>query len=295
MPFFSIIIPTYNRAHCLLSAVQSVLCQTCTDFELIIVDDGSTDGTTALLGTLTDPRLILVRQANHGVAIARNAGIARSQAGWITFLDSDDEVVPDWLLAFADMIRVQPESGIIFCGVTQVSTETGQTKIVMPREMGAIFRNQIGLFLSGAFVVRKDLLLIAGGYDEQLTYSENYELGIRLIEACVRENRHVFQIYEPNLIYRQARKNKNSHLLQQKIFKSCILIINKHEEVFLKSKRKFSQFCRIIGVNAYKCGEKGLSRKYFKKAFILHPLDVKALLSCIVVHLGGVASLVWKR
>jgi glycosyltransferase involved in cell wall biosynthesis len=97
-PFFSIIIPTYQRAHLIGSAVESVLAQTFTDWELIIIDDGSTDGTAETLGPLlTDPRIQYHWQPNAGRSAARNRGIDRAVGGHVCFLDSDDMWLPHHL------------------------------------------------------------------------------------------------------------------------------------------------------------------------------------------------------
>src|SRR5688572_22328532 len=94
-PAISVITPTYNRCKSVMRAVASVLSQTRTDFEHIIVDDGSTDGTMEALRALRDPRLILLRlPERQGANIARNVGINSSRADIVTFLDSDDVFLP---------------------------------------------------------------------------------------------------------------------------------------------------------------------------------------------------------
>ena len=96
MARFSIILPTYNRRDTIMRAVDSARAQTFGDFELLITDDGSTDGTGELLEGL-DPRISLERQANAGIAPARNAALRRSKGEYIAFLDSDDEWLPHHL------------------------------------------------------------------------------------------------------------------------------------------------------------------------------------------------------
>ncbi|MFW5997286.1 MAG: glycosyltransferase family 2 protein [Desulfovermiculus sp.] len=93
----SVIIPTYNRAHILLRAVHSVLCQTHSHLELIIVDDGSEDVTLKTISALEDPRIRLVHQDHQGVAAARNAGILQAKGEYIALLDSDDVWEPSKL------------------------------------------------------------------------------------------------------------------------------------------------------------------------------------------------------
>jgi len=96
MPRFSVVIPTYNRMTFVVKAIDSVLNQTCADYELIIVDDGSTDGTEQALERYGE-KICFLRQDNAGVSAARNAGIRQARGEWVAFLDSDDEWAPDYL------------------------------------------------------------------------------------------------------------------------------------------------------------------------------------------------------
>src|SRR5688500_11048273 len=99
-PQFSVVVPTYNRSNVLLRAIKSVLAQTLSNFELIVVDDGSTDDTKEVLSRINDSRLIYFHQPNSGCSPSRNAGALLAKGTYLTFLDSDDEVRPDWLYHF---------------------------------------------------------------------------------------------------------------------------------------------------------------------------------------------------
>jgi glycosyltransferase involved in cell wall biosynthesis len=106
----SIILPTYNRADVLLRAVNSIQAQTFTDWELLVIDDGSTDNTVERVNALADPRIRVLRQANQGVYSARNAGLAASRADWLTFMDSDDEWLPHFLALTTAFLRAHPDA-----------------------------------------------------------------------------------------------------------------------------------------------------------------------------------------
>ena len=107
MSLVSVIVPTYNRAETIRAAIASVQRQTFADWELIVVDDGSTDGTASLIEG-SDPRLVLVRQANQGVNAARNAAMLRARGRYIAFLDSDDEWLPHHLELSVAFFRAHP-------------------------------------------------------------------------------------------------------------------------------------------------------------------------------------------
>jgi glycosyltransferase involved in cell wall biosynthesis len=109
----SIIMPTFNRADTLPRAVESVRAQTFTDWELVIVDDGSTDGTAALLAGLKDPRIKVMRQENQGCYVARNVGMRAGSGRYVTFLDSDDEWLPWFLELTVGFLRASPEDHVV--------------------------------------------------------------------------------------------------------------------------------------------------------------------------------------
>lgn len=106
-PFFTVVIPTYNRSHSIIDAVKSVLTQSFSDFELLIIDDGSTDNTRVLIGPFAekDARVNYVYQENAERSAARNHGISLAKGKYICFLDSDDLYLPDHLLEFRKVIE----------------------------------------------------------------------------------------------------------------------------------------------------------------------------------------------
>ncbi len=182
MPLFSVIIPVYNRHDMARRAVDSVLAQTFTDFELIVVDDGSTD-TTPLLGEEYPGRVNLIRIPHGGVSAARNAGIGRASAPWIAFLDSDDLWLPGKLERQGRFIRERPEFLIHQAGETWIR----RGRRVNPRRRhlmreGRIFIESLDLCLvsPSAVVMARELFHRHGLFDEDLPACEDYDLWLRV-------------------------------------------------------------------------------------------------------------------
>ena len=187
MPRFSIVIPTHNRAQWLSAAVDSVLAQHHGDFELIVVDDGSTDSTQAVLAAYADDsRVRLVRQANAGRSEARNHGARLAQGDGLGFLDSDDCYLPDALAAHAASLTQQPALGLLVGGYTYVDAAGQPIADRRPWEEGPLtlagwMFNCYGI--PGAILVKRWWFENAGGFDAACEIAEDWDLFLRLARA----------------------------------------------------------------------------------------------------------------
>jgi glycosyltransferase involved in cell wall biosynthesis len=181
-PFFSIIIPTFNRYNSLKQAVRSVLSQSYKDFELIIIDDGSTDETSEIKNAFHG-KLKYVRQENSGVSSARNKGISISDGTYIAFLDSDDLWLPSKLQAQSDFIK--NNSGIRLHQTDETWIRNGIKVNPMKKHAkrsGDIFIDSLGLCLisPSAVVLGKSLFEEYGLFDENMPVCEDYDLWLRI-------------------------------------------------------------------------------------------------------------------
>jgi glycosyltransferase involved in cell wall biosynthesis len=181
-PLVSVIIPTYNRAGLVAEAVASVQAQTCRDFEIVVVDDGSTDGTAERLVQVRDVRL-LRHKTRRGVAAARNSGIAAARGEWLAFLDSDDLWLPEKLAR--QMAYLQARPGLLICQTDETWIRRGirVNKPASHRKMaGRIFLPSLQrcLVSPSAVILHRRLVAAHGAFDEDLPAAEDYDLWLRL-------------------------------------------------------------------------------------------------------------------
>ena len=184
-PSVGVVIPAYNRAHLLGRALDSALAQTLPPRQIIVVDDGSTDGSAALLAAYAD--IIVLRQENRGVSAARNFGIRHCDCDWIALLDSDDEWLPEKLEAQFEAWREQPEHRLIHCDEIWIRDGRRVNPAQRHRKRGGrIFEHCLPLCVisPSAAVIQRGLLEEAGGFNEALPACEDYDLWLRI---CSRD------------------------------------------------------------------------------------------------------------
>jgi glycosyltransferase involved in cell wall biosynthesis len=170
---FSVVIPLFNKRDFISRAVGSVLSQTHRDFELIVVDDGSTDGSHEALASIADERFRLVRQANAGEGAARNSGATEAREEWVAFLDADDLWLPGHLAETAEIIAAFPDSGFVATGIREIVDICDLNAIANDKTRSNIRRadyfieasRRLGRVVHPSCVsIRRDMLLKIGGF-----------------------------------------------------------------------------------------------------------------------------------
>lgn len=188
-PIFSIILPTYNRAHCIERAVKSVINQTISDWELIVVDNNSTDNTEEIVSSMRDSRILFLKVENNGVvAKSRNKGVILSSGDFVAFLDSDDWWVPEkletalrHLVAGRDLVYHD-----LFHVTSEASTRSDEMRRIAGRDLSSpVFANLLSngnAIWNSSVVVRRTLLEKIGGFSEEkeLVGSEDFDGWLRI-------------------------------------------------------------------------------------------------------------------
>lgn len=208
-PWFTVVVPTHAGRSSISAAVASILAQTHRHFELIVVSDGDATRTREFLRDVDDSRLSLVEQAKTGVSAARNHGVRSGHYEWVIFLDDDDTVRDDWLEFYASQVGV---------GVAAV---TGDLLLWPHGRQPFVYESRLALsdltlaassILPAGFVVRRDLFLEVGGFDERLVYSENQDLGLRLADHILARHQDLQVVNTHRVVadlYREAPDSRS--------------------------------------------------------------------------------------
>jgi glycosyltransferase involved in cell wall biosynthesis len=194
-PGWSVVLCTFNRARLVGRAIASVVAQSFGDWELVVIDDGSTDDTAAIVGAWAerDARIRYHRQRNHGLAGARNRGLELARGAIVTFLDSDDAYAPDHLATRVAYLRAHPGLDIVHGGVRLVGPRERQYVPDMARPGARIHLTQC--HIGGTLVAPRGVLIDAGGFARVL-FAEDSELFRRL-----RARHAVGEVAAPTYIY----------------------------------------------------------------------------------------------
>ncbi len=216
-PLVSVIVPTWNRETLVTSTLESIAAQTERDFEIIVVDDGSTDGTVSAVQSFTkfEPRLRLMRHDHAGPGAARNIGIRSSQGRYLAFLDSDDLWEPDYLRCTMDALARDPGAGAVLTdwvtfgpGPPRLSW-TARFKEPPADLVLALFQ---GNFMTpGALVIRRSVWAEVGPFAEDLIGTEDYDWMLRFVvkqrlvflpKPLLRQRSHPDNIVSDPKLYR---------------------------------------------------------------------------------------------
>lgn len=234
----SVVIPAYNAERYLAAAVRSVLSQTRVPDQIIVVDDGSTDGTAKVAGDVRGGIIEYIHQANRGVSAARNTGIAASDSEFVAFLDADDEWLPRKLETQLERFAARPDIMASFaeCWVVDVRTGVRTTTNfwTAPEMVEALLLHSCIVGNASSVVIPRAVIQHVGGFNETLSHTADWDLWLRLCELGP-----VDLVTDPVVVYRQHASNmsRNIRLLEGDTFRTL--------EAFYAAEQRSERYRRI--------------------------------------------------
>jgi len=272
----SVIIPTFNRRDYLPIALNSVLAQTYRDYEIIVIDDGSSDDTREIL-TPYAKSIRYFYQENRGIAGARNRGIGESRGPYIALLDSDDYWLPRKLEHQIAHLKENPQWGMVATRCSSISADGRFRKQNRPGKSGWILTDlfRSNFIRTSSAMITRECLDRVGCFDESLPECEEYDLWLRIA-------RHypVAFINEPLTVYTDNPHGVSTDSLAGRLVRLKVL-----EKEYLKEcipqalyRKRLARNYHYVGRHYLKRGERSEGKKYLKQALSLNPLDLKNLL-----------------
>jgi glycosyltransferase involved in cell wall biosynthesis len=257
----SIIIPLYNKEKAVKETLQSVLNQSYGNFEIIVVDDGSTDNSAQIVKEIKDDRIKFYYKENGGVSAARNYGIFNANSEWVLFLDADDLLENDALETFVYLIKKYP-GYLIFTAGFFILNKGNKDKVskndldyIVNEPLRAFWRKQI-FPRTGNTLINKDALSFVGGFDDRVSYNEDYGFNLRLLS-----NYNVIASGKSVMVYVQDYNNLSSAVIpiesEFAYYSTPISIENKYIRYLLYDNLNYSYKRRILmndleGASTYK-------------------------------------------
>lgn len=279
-PSISVVIPAYNREHTVLTALRSVLWQSLPPTEVIVVDDGSSDGTAAAVESLGAPTVRLIRQANGGISAARNTGILAAQGDWVAFQDSDDEWLPTKLERQFAAHAADPNApdsfycGMVIAGALDESGGSARRRIAYHPDpsVTGVSGNILPTLLrtnpisTQTLVARRETLHAAGLFDTAMKSLVDWDIAIRLGRLGpigFVDEPLVIQRFTPNSITRDMAKR----------IEGWIYLLGKYADLFAEDpEAHLAHLFRIAG-GLRRLGQHDRAAEYLARARALAPLS----------------------
>ncbi|OHB60615.1 MAG: hypothetical protein A2167_08970 [Planctomycetes bacterium RBG_13_46_10] len=292
-PPISVIIPTYNRSQLIGRSIKSVLNQTYRNFELIIVDDGSTDNTEEVVASFKDERVRYVRrEENGGEAAARNTGIKAARYDYIAYQDSDDEWLPEKLALQVELLeKAPPQVGVIYTGFWKVDK---QKKTYIPfawvnQKDGDIHKELLkGNFVGSPVVlVKKECFDRAGLFDERFRNAVDWEMWLRISKLY-----HFRCVDEPLAIAHYDSDNISFN--PDTLIKALELVLETYRDEFAAEKKILARHWMNLGNLLVAKGDVKKGRRYIIDALKLYPFRIRLLSMAPLAFFGLYDKLVSK-
>lgn len=274
----SVIIPTYNREHIILDAIKSVENQGHSNYEIIVVDDCSTDQTRELLQDLDTIKYLRLNN-NKGNAGARNAGVKLAQGKYIVFLDSDDQMEKHCLKSFSELIERKPKTMFAFGGYYILNTETGdKIKKMWKPDPSKSFLKDLKIGTGCGLMVKKECFDNIGYFDERLRVAVDTDWLIRL------EKRYTYEVIDDYLVTVFKHPGKRVRNNKKELLRSYELLLEKNsEEIYADPAILFKFLYKLQWLN-YQANNLKIGNRLFFKQIKQGVFRIKALISFVLYN-----------
>jgi glycosyltransferase involved in cell wall biosynthesis len=286
--FFSVIIPSYNSAETVSKSIHSVLQQSFAGVEIIVVDDGSTDGTKEIVQGFGN-KCRYLKQNNSGPSAARNYGASVATGRYFVFLDADDWLSEEYLAHFYQLFLNTPaELGL---GFIRYQDQSGKTVQLIQASKNT---RTFSYGMPGSFVLSRDVFNALNGYDVNLWYSENSDLFLR-VEIDYRIDVHkVLTTPEAGVCKPMFDRAQRNRRYSKKKYESVAYFIEKHRQYLATRPGYFSILQRILALGAMENREPAKARKVMSEVVARNPLSVKDYLRYFLFWVPPLARFYYK-
>lgn len=289
MPTVSVVIPTYNRAFVIGDAIRSVLEQTFQDFEIIVVDDGSTDNTAEVVKSFNDDRIRYIRlDKNRGAAAARNVGTRESKGEYIAFLDSDDLWLPTKLEKQLEVFKKSnPGVGVVYCDIFVLLRH--RVYVVKRRDKGHIYSELLGGAISTpSLLIRREILKDVGGWDESFPAVQDRELELRI------SKKYGFEYVDSIEVVVRAFSKGVSYLNNPNRILGLNLFMKKYLKDLLANKQAMGKTYIEMAHSYCRIGKCNIGIKYMLKAVSLGYVKPTVGIMLLVAMFGSdIYNIIW--
>ncbi|MDX2098611.1 MAG: glycosyltransferase [Leptolyngbyaceae cyanobacterium bins.59] len=259
MPTVSIIVPVFNGEKYLKSTIESVLIQTFSDFEIIVINDGSTDRSLEVLSTIKDSRIQIFTYENAGVSVSRNRGIAIASGEYISFLDADDLWTSNKLENQLAALKNNPDAAVVYSWTDYIDQDE---KFLYPgshcSKTGNIHQDLLvqNFIENGSnILLKKQTLLSVGDFDPALVPAEDWDLCLRLAAH------HLFTVVpQPQILYRISPSSASANVMRQEV--STLKVLEKHCSLYqIPSDVRIKSLANLYRYLTFRCLETASNRQ----------------------------------
>ena len=285
MKKITVIIPTYNAEHLLKRSVDSILAQTYTDLEIILVDDKSTDKTAEVIKDCErkDSRIrsIFLEKNSGGPATPKTIGVKNAESELIAFLDQDDEWLPEKLERQYEYLLSHKDAVLVGTTCLNVNASGEKTRLPISTNTEKILTECI-VHSSSSVLMRKSIFTELGYFDPNFTMSDDWDLWIRIFLAGYRLD----FIDEPLFLRHIHENNVTVTSSAEKRLKNYEYLVQKHQVEFKKRPEVYSKWLRNLGTYSLLANKTSAARKYIKQAVSIKPRSPRGYINLLLVYVS---------